>query len=340
MRAGLCRHPGHVRADRRGPRLRLEDQRRRHRLPQLRVRLVRRLRAGLPDLRAAGALDRRARHADPLGRDHLRLLRRRLLVPRRGEGRGRRRRGRADDARRRTAAPTRATAASRAASPTATPPTRTARCRPMVRDSIDDEWRKVSWDEAIARIADGFRSIQAEHGVGAIGGISSSRCTNEEVYVVQKMVRAAFDNNNIDTCARVCHSPTGYGLSQTFGTSAGTQDFASVDAGRRHPADRCQPDRRPPGVRLADEEAPAGRRPADRRRPAADRPGPQPPRGGDPPPAPAAGLQRRLHQRDGERDRHRGAARRGVPARSAARTSTTTSPSPATRPTPPRRPRA
>ena len=100
---------------------------------------------------------------------------------------------------------------------------------PMVRDSIDDEWRKVSWDEAIARVADGFKAIQAEHGVGAIGGISSSRCTNEEVYVVQKMVRAAFDNNNIDTCARVCHSPTGYGLSQTFGTSAGTQDFASVE---------------------------------------------------------------------------------------------------------------
>jgi formate dehydrogenase major subunit len=100
---------------------------------------------------------------------------------------------------------------------------------PMVRDSIDDEWRAVSWEDAIARIADGFTSIQAQHGVGAIGAISSSRCTNEEVYVVQKMVRAAFDNNNIDTCARVCHSPTGYGLNQTFGTSAGTQDFASVD---------------------------------------------------------------------------------------------------------------
>ena len=100
---------------------------------------------------------------------------------------------------------------------------------PMVRDSIDDEWRVVSWDAAIARVAEGFRAVQSEHGVGSIGGISSSRCTNEEVYVVQKMVRAAFGNNNIDTCARVCHSPTGYGLKQTFGTSAGTQDFASVD---------------------------------------------------------------------------------------------------------------
>lgn len=100
---------------------------------------------------------------------------------------------------------------------------------PMVRDTIDDEWRRVSWDEAIARVADGFKALQAEHGVAAIGGISSSRCTNEEVYVVQKMVRAAFGNNNVDTCARVCHSPTGYGLKQTFGTSAGTQDFRSVE---------------------------------------------------------------------------------------------------------------
>jgi len=100
---------------------------------------------------------------------------------------------------------------------------------PMVRESIDDEWRVVSWEEAIATAANGLRALQEKYGVGSIGGISSSRCTNEEVYVVQKMVRAAFGNNNIDTCARVCHSPTGYGLNQTFGTSAGTQDFESVD---------------------------------------------------------------------------------------------------------------
>ena len=99
---------------------------------------------------------------------------------------------------------------------------------PMIRDHISDEWKVVSWDEAITFTAKRFRDIQAQHGLGAIGGVSSSRCTNEEVYVVQKMVRAAFHNNNIDTCARVCHSPTGYGLKQTFGTSAGTQDFKSV----------------------------------------------------------------------------------------------------------------
>ena len=100
---------------------------------------------------------------------------------------------------------------------------------PMIRESITDPWRKVTWEEAILFAAVGLKRIQSRYGVDSIGGISSSRCTNEEVYVVQKMVRAAFSNNNIDTCARVCHSPTGYGLGKTFGTSAGTQDFESVE---------------------------------------------------------------------------------------------------------------
>ncbi len=99
---------------------------------------------------------------------------------------------------------------------------------PMIRASIQDPWRPVSWDEAIAHAASEFKRIQAEHGRGAIGAITSSRCTNEEVYIVQKLVRAGFGNNNVDTCARVCHSPTGYGLKQTLGESAGTQTFDSV----------------------------------------------------------------------------------------------------------------
>ncbi|TDC89785.1 formate dehydrogenase subunit alpha [Saccharopolyspora aridisoli] len=99
---------------------------------------------------------------------------------------------------------------------------------PMIRERTTDEWRETDWETAISYVAEKFRAIQARHGSNAIGGITSSRCTNEEVYVVQKMVRAAFGNNNVDTCARVCHSPTGYGLKQTFGTSAGTQDFRSV----------------------------------------------------------------------------------------------------------------
>jgi formate dehydrogenase major subunit len=102
------------------------------------------------------------------------------------------------------------------------------RLKPMVRERITDPWREVEWEEAVGHVARRMIDIQARHGAGAIGGITSSRCTNEEVYAVQKMVRAAFGNNNVDTCARVCHSPTGYGLKQTYGTSAGTQDFKSV----------------------------------------------------------------------------------------------------------------
>ncbi|HZD53365.1 MAG TPA: 2Fe-2S iron-sulfur cluster-binding protein, partial [Woeseiaceae bacterium] len=81
---------------------------------------------------------------------------------------------------------------------------------PMIRESIHDPWRKVSWDDAIQYAAKRFKEIQAEHGRKSVGGITSSRCTNEEVFIVQKLVRAAFSNNNVDTCARVCHSPTGY----------------------------------------------------------------------------------------------------------------------------------
>ena len=100
---------------------------------------------------------------------------------------------------------------------------------PMIRESITDEWKKVSFEEAIAFAAGRLQDIQTRHGKYSIGAITSSRCTNEEVFVVQKMVRAAFGNNNVDTCARVCHSPTGFGLSNAFGTSAGTQDFKSVE---------------------------------------------------------------------------------------------------------------
>ncbi|MGP9798132.1 2Fe-2S iron-sulfur cluster-binding protein, partial [Halomonas sp. 86] len=99
---------------------------------------------------------------------------------------------------------------------------------PMIRDSIDQPWREASWEEAIGFAANRLKAIQAEHGRESIGGITSSRCTNEETYLVQKLIRAAFGNNNTDTCARVCHSPTGYGLKTTLGESAGTQTFDSV----------------------------------------------------------------------------------------------------------------
>jgi formate dehydrogenase major subunit len=100
--------------------------------------------------------------------------------------------------------------------------------KPMIRKTIRDEWREVSWEEAISYAASEFKRIQAKYGRDSIGGITSSRCTNEETFLVQKLVRAAFGNNNVDTCARVCHSPTGYGLKNTIGESAGTQAFDSV----------------------------------------------------------------------------------------------------------------
>jgi formate dehydrogenase major subunit len=100
--------------------------------------------------------------------------------------------------------------------------------KPMIRANISDPWREVSWEEAISHAASEFKRIQAKYGRDSIGGITSSRCSNEETYLVQKLIRAGFGNNNVDTCARVCHSPTGYGLKQTLGESAGTQDFDSV----------------------------------------------------------------------------------------------------------------
>lgn len=101
--------------------------------------------------------------------------------------------------------------------------------KPMIRDHINEPWREVEWDFAFEYTAQKLREIEAKYGAKSIGGITSSRCTNEETFLVQKLIRAGFGVNNVDTCARVCHSPTGYGLKQAFGTSAGTQDFDSVE---------------------------------------------------------------------------------------------------------------
>ncbi|UDQ88035.1 formate dehydrogenase subunit alpha [Xanthobacter autotrophicus] len=101
--------------------------------------------------------------------------------------------------------------------------------KPMIRSSIHEPWKEVSYEEAIAYAASEFKRIQEKYGKRSVGGITSSRCTNEETYLVQKLIRGGFGNNNVDTCARVCHSPTGYGLSVTYGTSAGTQDFDSIE---------------------------------------------------------------------------------------------------------------
>src|SRR6202012_3356975 len=102
--------------------------------------------------------------------------------------------------------------------------------KPMIREKITDPWREVSWDEALNHAAKELKRIKAKYARDSIGAIPSSRCSNEETYLVQKLVRAGFGNNNVDTCARVCHSPTGYGLKATLGESAGTQDFDSIES--------------------------------------------------------------------------------------------------------------
>ena len=115
--------------------------------------------------------------------------------------------------------------------------------KPMVRDKITDPWRETTWEEAIGRVASEFRRIQGQYGRTAVGGITSSRCTNEETYLVQKIIRAGFGVNNVDTCARVCHSPTGYGLKTTFGRARAPRTSTASSNGC-HPHHRRQPDGR------------------------------------------------------------------------------------------------
>jgi formate dehydrogenase major subunit len=100
--------------------------------------------------------------------------------------------------------------------------------KPMIRASIDEPWREVTWDEAIAHAAAELKRIQATYGRGAVGAVSSSRCTNEEIFLMQKFARVALRNNNIDNCSRICHSPTQFGLHATLGAGAASQHFDSI----------------------------------------------------------------------------------------------------------------
>ena len=90
------------------------------------------------------------------------------------------------------------------------------------------KFEEVSWDEAYDFIKKKLNKITKENGADAVAGISSARCTNEENYVFQKMVRAVIGTNNIDCCARICHSPTAWGMQQTFGTGAATNSTEDI----------------------------------------------------------------------------------------------------------------
>jgi formate dehydrogenase alpha subunit len=102
---------------------------------------------------------------------------------------------------------------------------------PMMRKS-DGSWREATWDEALSFVTEKLQAIALKHGPDAVCAISSSRCTNEENYVLQKLFRGAVGTNNIDNCSRVCHSPTSLGLIRSLGESGGTNSFADIDVTR------------------------------------------------------------------------------------------------------------
>lgn len=89
-------------------------------------------------------------------------------------------------------------------------------------------FEEVSWDEAYDHIVSEFKRIIAEKGPDAIAGISSARTPNEENYLMQKFMRAVVGTNNIDCCARVCHSPTALGMQRAFGTGAATNSIEDL----------------------------------------------------------------------------------------------------------------
>ncbi|MBT3653500.1 MAG: formate dehydrogenase subunit alpha [Euryarchaeota archaeon] len=112
---------------------------------------------------------------------------------------------------------------------------------PLLRESIEDEFREVSWDEAYQFIADGWTKIKAESGPDAIGAITSSRSTNELNYLGAKLMRAVIGTNNVDNCARVCHSATVKGMMTVFGAGAGTNSLEDIDVTDLLLASGCNP---------------------------------------------------------------------------------------------------
>ena len=97
---------------------------------------------------------------------------------------------------------------------------------PMIKKN--GRFEKVSWDEAYSYITTRLEGYKTNFGADSIAGISSSRCTNEENYLMQKFIRAVVGTNNIDGCARVCHSPTALGMQRTFGTGAATNSIEDI----------------------------------------------------------------------------------------------------------------
>lgn len=99
---------------------------------------------------------------------------------------------------------------------------------PLIKNRKTGEFERASWDEALDLIAAKFKEIKKEYGSDSLAGFACSRSPNEDCYMLQKMVRCAFGTNNVDNCARVCHSATVAGLAMTLGSGAMTNPIADI----------------------------------------------------------------------------------------------------------------
>jgi formate dehydrogenase major subunit len=98
---------------------------------------------------------------------------------------------------------------------------------PMIR--TNEGWRPLSWDEAISLAATRLQQIAKEHGPNSIGVLGSARATNEENYLAQKFARVVIGTNNVDCCARVCHTPTAAAMKLMLGTGAATNSYNDIE---------------------------------------------------------------------------------------------------------------
>ncbi len=112
---------------------------------------------------------------------------------------------------------------------------------PLIRESIDEEFREATWEETYAFIVERWQRILDETGPDAIGTITSSRSTNELNYLGSKLMRAVVGTNNVDNCARVCHSATVKGMMKVFGAGAGTNSLGDIDVTDLLLASGCNP---------------------------------------------------------------------------------------------------
>ena len=134
---------------------------------------------------------------------------------------------------------------------------------PMIRDGAG--WRRTSWSEARAFVVERLRTLIDRYGPDSIGVLGSARATNEDNFLTQKLARTVIGTNNVDCCARVCHTPSGVALKHMLGAGLGTNSFDDIESRANDPRRRRQSDRGPSDRRRAHQAGGPPRRAADRR---------------------------------------------------------------------------